>query len=145
MMEVKRQFTGTKWFVEGDIKGCFDNIDHSILVGLLRRRIRDEHFLGLIWKFLKAGYMEGWEYHNTYSGTPQGSIISPILANVYLHELDDFMEAVRGKVQRKGLNAGVPLNTRSMWDISSICAIVSMAKISGRNLRIRRKKRQGWK
>lgn len=92
LMEVKRQFTGTKWFVEGDIKGCFDNIDHSILVGLLRRRIRDEHFLGLIWKFLKAGYMEDWEYHNTYSGTPQGSIISPILANVYLHELDDFME-----------------------------------------------------
>lgn len=92
LMEVKRQFTGAKWFVEGDIKGCFDTVDHSILVGLLRRRIKDEHFLGLIWKFLKAGYMENWIYHNTYSGTPQGSIISPILANIYLHELDEFIK-----------------------------------------------------
>ena len=92
LVEVKKQFTGTKWFIEGDIRGCFDNIDHAVLVGLLRRRIRDEHFLGLIWKFLKAGYIEDWVYHNTFSGTPQGSIISPILANVYLHELDEFME-----------------------------------------------------
>ena len=84
LVEVKKQFTGTKWFIEGDIRGCFDNIDHAVLVGLLRRRIRDEHFLGLIWKFLKAGYIEDWVYHNTFSGTPQGSIISPILANVYL-------------------------------------------------------------
>lgn len=81
-----------KWFVEGDIKSCFDNIDHHILVSLLRRRIKDEHFLGLIWKFLKAGYMENWVYHNTLSGTPQGSGISPILANIYLNELDKFME-----------------------------------------------------
>ena len=62
-----------------------------MLVQILRRRIADEHFIGLIWKFLKAGYMENWEYHNTYSGTPQGSLISPILANVYLNELDVFM------------------------------------------------------
>lgn len=92
LVEVKKRFIGTKWFIEGDIRGCFDNVNHSILVGLLRKRIRDEHFLGLIWKFLKAGYMENWVYHNTYSGTPQGSIISPILANLYLHELDEFME-----------------------------------------------------
>ena len=56
-----------------------------------RRRIADEYFIGLIWKFLKAGYMENWVYHNTYSGTPQGSLISPILANIYLNELDVFM------------------------------------------------------
>ncbi len=92
LLEVKKRFTGVKWFVEGDIKGCFDNIDHHILVDILRRRIKDEHFIGLIWKFLKAGYMENWVYHNTYSGTPQGSIISPILANVYLNELDVFMD-----------------------------------------------------
>lgn len=92
LLEVKTRFTGVKWFVEGDIKGCFDNIDHHILVNLLRRRIKDEYFLGLIWKFLKAGYMENWMYHNTLSGTPQGSGVSPILANIYLHELDKFME-----------------------------------------------------
>lgn len=83
LTEVQKRFKGVKWFVEGDIKGCFDNIDHHVLVDILRRRIKDEHFLGLIWKFLKAGYVEDWKYHNTYSGTPQGSIISPILANVY--------------------------------------------------------------
>ena len=77
--------------MEGDIKGCFDHVDHHVLVNILRRRIQDEHFIGLIWKFLKAGYMEDWTYHNTYSGTPQGSIISPILANIYLNELDGFM------------------------------------------------------
>lgn len=88
---VQKNFTGVKWFVEGDIKGCFDHVDHHVLVNILRRRIQDEHFIGLVWKFLKAGYMEDWTYHNTYSGTPQGSIISPILANIYLNELDEFM------------------------------------------------------
>ncbi len=88
---VQKNFTGVKWFVEGDIKGCFDHVDHHVLVNILRRRIQDEHFIGLIWKFLKASYMEDWVYHNTYSGTPQGSIISPILANIYLNELDVFM------------------------------------------------------
>ena len=91
LQHIKRNYTGVKWFVEGDIKGCFDNIDHHVLVQILRRRIADEHFIGLIWKFLKAGYMENWVYHNTYSGTPQGSLISPILANIYLNELDIFM------------------------------------------------------
>ena len=88
---IKRNYTGVKWFVEGDIKGCFDNVDHHVLVRILRRRIKDEYFISLIWKFLKAGYMEEWVYHNTYSGTPQGSLISPILANIYLNELDVFM------------------------------------------------------
>ena len=66
-------------------------------VELLRRRIDDEAFIGLIWKFLKAGYMEQWTYHRTYCGTPQGSGISPILANIYLNELDKFMEEYKGK------------------------------------------------
>lgn len=89
---VKQNFTGVKWFVEGDIKGCFDNIDHHVLIEIIRKRIQDEQFIALLWKFLKAGYTENWEYRNTYSGTPQGSIISPILANIYLNELDVFME-----------------------------------------------------
>ena len=88
---MQKYFTGTKWFVEGDIKGCFDNVDHHVLIAILRKRIADEYFIGLLWKFLKAGYMEDWNYHNTYSGTPQGSIISPILANIYMNELDSYM------------------------------------------------------
>ncbi|PEK62677.1 reverse transcriptase/maturase family protein [Bacillus pseudomycoides] len=96
-------FNGIKWFVEGDIKGFFDNIDHSILINLLRKRIMDEKFLRLIWKFLKAGYVEDWKYHNSYSGTPQGGIISPILSNIYLNELDKFIEEFQHKFN-KGKN-----------------------------------------
>lgn len=97
---VKRNYTGVKWFVEGDIKGCFDNVNHHVLIQILRRRIKDEHFIGLIWKFLKAGYMEDWVYHTTYSGTPQGSLISPILANIYLNELDLFIADYAKKFNR---------------------------------------------
>lgn len=92
LLEIQGNFTGVKWIVEGDIKACFDCFDHHVLIDLLRRRIHDEYFIGLMWKFLKAGYMEQWEYHTTYSGTPQGSGMSPILANIYLSELDAFME-----------------------------------------------------
>ena len=91
LTQVKKNFTGVTWIVEGDIKACFDNFDHHVLVELLRKRISDEAFIGLIWKFLKAGYMEQWQYHMTYSGTPQGSGMSPILANIYLNELDRYM------------------------------------------------------
>lgn len=92
LLQLQTNFTGTKWFIEGDIKGFFDNIDHATLVNILRKRIKDEYFIALIWKFLKAGYVEDWIFHNTYSGTPQGSIISPILSNIYLNEFDRFME-----------------------------------------------------
>ena len=88
---IQHQFTGAKWFIEGDIKGFFDNIDHQVLIGILRERISDERFLRLIWKFLKAGYVEDFAFHNTYSGTPQGGIISPILANIYLDRFDKYM------------------------------------------------------
>jgi len=84
-------FKGAVWFVEGDIKVCFDSFDHHIMVDILRARISDEYFLVLIWKFLRAGYMEQWQYNKTYSGTPQGSGVSPILANIYLDKLDCFM------------------------------------------------------
>lgn len=93
--QIQRTFTGTKWFIEGDIKGFFDNIDHNKMIEILSERIKDERFLRLIRKFLKAGYLEDWTYHKTYSGTPQGGIISPILANIYLDQLDKFMNEVK--------------------------------------------------
>lgn len=86
-----RKWKGTKWFVEGDIKGCFDNIDHSILLNILRRTIHDGRFITLVEGLLKAGYLEDWKYHRTYSGTPQGGVVSPILANIYLNEFDRFV------------------------------------------------------
>ena len=88
-------FTGAKWFVEGDIKGFFDNINHDKMVSILAEKIHDERLLRLIRKFLKAGYLEDWQFHNTYSGTPQGGIISPILANIYLDKLDKFMKNLK--------------------------------------------------
>ena len=95
LTQVQVCFTGVKWFVEGDIKGFFDNIDHEVMVSILAERIKDERFLRLIRKFLRAGYLEDWKYHNTYSGTPQGGIISPILANIYLDKLDKFMAKLK--------------------------------------------------
>jgi group II intron reverse transcriptase/maturase len=84
---------GASWIIEGDIKACFDSIPHTVILTLLRKRIKDERFIDLIRRFLQAGFMEGGQRHNTYSGTPQGSIISPILANIVLHEFDVWMEA----------------------------------------------------
>lgn len=92
LISVKYTFHGAKWVIEGDIKACFDSFDHHVLIDILRRRIHDEHFISLMWKMLRAGYMEQWIYHDTLSGTPQGSGVSPILANIYLSELDEFIE-----------------------------------------------------
>lgn len=91
LVKIQKTFTGVKWFIEGDIKGFFDNINHNKLIGILRERINDERFLRLIRKFLNAGYIENWTFHNTYSGTPQGGIISPILANIYLDKFDKYV------------------------------------------------------
>ena len=89
--KLKYQFGGVRWFVEGDIKGCFDNINHDALVGFIGSKVKDARIVKLVYKFLKAGYLEDWVYHKTYSGTPQGGILSPLLANIYLHELDKFV------------------------------------------------------
>lgn len=91
LASIQDGFVGAKWFIEGDIKGFFDNINHDVMIKTLSERIADERFLRLIRKFLNAGYMEDWVFHKTYSGTPQGGVISPILANIYLDKLDKFM------------------------------------------------------
>ena len=100
LSEIQDRFIGVKWFVEGDIQACFDSFDHHVLISILRRRIADEHFIALMWKFLKVCYMEQWKFHRTYSGTPQGSGISPLLANIYLNELDVYMEQYKGKFDK---------------------------------------------
>jgi group II intron reverse transcriptase/maturase len=92
LSEITQQWVGTRWFIEGDVKGCFDNIDHEILLNILNESIHDNRFLRLIRHLLQAGYLEDWHYHSTLSGTPQGSIVSPVLANIYLDRLDKFVE-----------------------------------------------------
>ena len=92
LWNVQKRFNNTKWFIEGDIKGFFDNIDHEVLIAILSERISDVRFLRLIRKFLNAGYVEDWVFHKSYSGTPQGGIISPILANIYLDKFDKYIK-----------------------------------------------------
>lgn len=95
LKQAKVYFTGATYFIEGDIKGCFDNIDHKKLIKILERKIKDSRFINIIRQFLKAGYLEDFKYHETYSGTPQGGILSPILANIYLNELDEKIMEIR--------------------------------------------------
>jgi group II intron reverse transcriptase/maturase len=108
LAEVQSVWTGTKWFIEGDIKGCFDNIDHTVLLSILSERIHDGRFLALIEGLLKAGYLEDWRYNKTLSGTPQGGIVSPLLANIYLDRFDKFVEGTLISEFTKGKRKGTP-------------------------------------
>src|SRR5215510_4083854 len=102
LRDVARMYPRVSWVIEGDIVGCFDNIPHNGLLKAVARRIADEKVLSLVSAFLKAGYMEKWQYHQTYSGTPQGGIISPLLCNIFLHQLDEYMEGLgANEVQTK--------------------------------------------
>jgi len=92
LREIHNTWTGTTWFVEGDISDCFGSFDHETLLGILAEKIHDQRFLRLIRHMLKAGYLKDWDYHDTLSGVPQGGVVSPILSNIYLHKLDEFVE-----------------------------------------------------
>ena len=117
LMQIKKGFNGVRWFIEGDIKGCFDNIDHQTLLSIIGKKIKDARFLQLIGKFLKAGYLEKWQYHNTYSGTPQGGIVSPILANIYLHELDKFIAETSQQFEKPRTRVFTPEYSRLSHEI----------------------------
>ena len=84
---------GIRWWVEGDISGFFYNLEQQILLTILQKRITDQRFLHLISQFLKAGYIENWQFHQTYSGVPQGGNLSPVISNIYLNELDWAIQA----------------------------------------------------
>jgi group II intron reverse transcriptase/maturase len=94
LREIERGWSGTVWFIEGDIADCFGSLDHKVLLRILGEKIRDNRFLRLIANMLKAGYLEDWQYHDTLSGCPQGGVVSPVLSNIYLHKLDEFAERV---------------------------------------------------
>lgn len=118
LIQVQKNFTAAKWFIEGDIEGFFDNINHDVLIGILKERIADDRFIRLMWKFLKAGYIEDWTFHRTYSGTPQGGIISPILANIYLDKLDKYMKEYAcqfDRGDRRAMNLEYKRYSRKIW------------------------------
>jgi group II intron reverse transcriptase/maturase len=104
LTHIKQTFRGTTWLIEGDIRGCFNNINHQVLLDILAKDIHDGRLLNLIRWGLEAGIVEEREYKRTYSGTPQGGILSPLLSNIYLHELDVFVEDVL-----------IPQYTRGKW------------------------------
>lgn len=84
-------WNGITWMIEGDIKGFFDNVNHQILAKTLERYIKDQQFVDLYWKLVKAGYIDGGLKYNSYKGVPQGGIVSPVLSNIYLNEFDKFV------------------------------------------------------
>src|SRR5216684_3447101 len=92
LSEVVETWKGTHWFIEGDISDCFGSLDHEIMIKILAEKIHDGRFLQLISHMLKAGYLEDWRWHATLSGSPQGGIASPVLSNIYLDRLDQYVE-----------------------------------------------------
>jgi group II intron reverse transcriptase/maturase len=92
LRDIRETWTGTVWFIEGDISDCFGSLDHDILLRIMAEKIHDQRFLRLVRNMLKAGYLEDWQYRETLSGSPQGGVVSPILSNIYLHKLDEFVE-----------------------------------------------------
>jgi group II intron reverse transcriptase/maturase len=100
--EITKSWRGVKWFIEGDISQCFDSLDHEVMLSILRERIHDNRFLRLLSNLLKAGYLEGWRFNATLSGAPQGGVVSPLLSNIYLDRLDQFVEQVLLPAHNRG-------------------------------------------
>jgi group II intron reverse transcriptase/maturase len=105
LTKVAETWTGTTWFIESDISDCFGSLDHEVMLSALAEKINDNRFLRLIKQMLQAGYLEDWEWNATLSGAPQGSVVSPVLSNIYLDRMDKFAETIlmpeytRGKVR----------------------------------------------
>jgi len=115
------------WFIEGDISKCFDKLDHEVMLNALRVHIADERFIRLIENLLKAGYLEDWKWNATHSGAPQGGVLSPLLANIYLHELDKWWWTKYGnlapyeKTKRRKSGKGNFILTRYADDFIILC------------------------
>jgi len=99
LQQIDDTWDGVRWIVTVDIHSFFDSMNHEVLMALLAKKIEDTRFLALIKQMLKAGYLEDWTFHGTFSGSPQGGICSPILSNIYLHELDTFMQSMKREFQ----------------------------------------------
>jgi group II intron reverse transcriptase/maturase len=94
LREVANTWAGTTWFIEADISDCFGSFDHDIMIAILSEKIHDGRFLRLMRHMLEAGYLEDWTWNATLSGVPQGGVVSPVLSNIYLHKVDEYVETV---------------------------------------------------
>ncbi|MEU3743510.1 reverse transcriptase/maturase family protein [Streptomyces sp. NPDC032198] len=126
LREVDHTWTGTSWFVEGAIADCFGSLDHDVLLSILGEKIHDNRFLRLVRNMLTAGYVEDWRWGATLSGAPQGGVASPILSNIYLHKLDEFVEKVlifEARIERKNRSplvarfGGIPLQRKQTAEV----------------------------
>jgi group II intron reverse transcriptase/maturase len=138
LLHIRNVWTGVTWFIEGDIKGCFNNIDHELLLEIVGKRIRDFRFLKLLRTMLKAGYREFGQDHRSLSGTPQGGVVSPILANIFLHELDEYVV----KTLKPNFDKGD--RRRPHPEYQRLCAHITRAKRKGdwaKVARVRKKRK----
>lgn len=107
---IDQKYDPMTFAIEGEIKGMYDSANHRTLVTLLEKRIKDDRFIRLIWKMLRTGYLQTFKpLVKPDVGTPQGSIVSPILQNIYLHELDLFMENTCLKIPVKNNKMRTPV------------------------------------
>ncbi len=136
LKEITKEFNGVRWFIEGDIKGCFDNIDHHTLINIINDKIKDARIIQLLWKFLRAGYLEDWRYNSTYSGTPQGGIISPILANIYLNKLDIFVMNIKDNFDEPRKRKFTPEYERAKGKVERLSKKIKEAEGEQRELLI---------
>ena len=121
LREIYHTWHGTIWFIEGDISQCFDRLSHELLLDMLKEHIHDERFIRFMRELFDAGYMEDWRYNETLSGVPQGGIVSPILSNILLNELDTFVETVLLPKYNKGAkrkpNSEYHKLMKQAWDL----------------------------
>lgn len=125
-LKTVKSWTGITWMIEGDIKGCFDNVDHSTLEKFLKIHIKDQNLIGLYWKAVNAGYINNGNLEaHSLTGVPQGGILSPLLSNVYMHQLDVFVETLKLKyntfTNRRGAKQN-PTYTAKLRELSKLRA-----------------------
>ena len=94
LREIYHTWKGCAWIIEGDISDCFGALSHDLLISVLSEKIHDGRFIRLVKQLLDAGYLEEWRFNQTLSGVPQGSVVSPILSNILLNKLDQYVETV---------------------------------------------------
>jgi len=139
LRKVAETWTGTTWFVEGDVSDCFGSLDHQIMLDILAEKIHDNRFLRLLRNMLQAGYLEDWEYNATLSGAPQGGVASPVLSNIYLHRLDTFVETVLIPQYTRGVHRA------SNFEYKRIASTIERARKRGDRTQVRelRKRQRG--
>ena len=102
LRQVSQQFQAVTWVIEGDITKCFDSFDHSTLLGIIQKKIHCKITMKTIRRMMQAGYIDTGKFsENAQKGTPQGSVLSPLLCNIYLNELDVFIEQLKQKYNTK--------------------------------------------